>query len=320
MIKLSIIIPQYKESEETLRKLLNTIANQRQVNFNELEVIIVNDCSDFMPSMKLTKGYEFNIQILRTQKNGGAGLARNLGTEHAQGKYILYLDGDDCLISCLSLRYVMNYQGDADIIKGKFFNESANKVDDGWTWIHGKFYKKTFLEENQLSFPKELRVNEDAYFNMLAGNYTRNIEEIDEIITFWAKNPNSTTRENSSEFAVNCFSDYILGKLLGFRKLKENGFTEVLKMSLIDFFVYSYYYLQIREFYRGNEEVKKKQEDYETRIARIIKEFWNEFRTFTESDFDLSLSFVYSSFSNYVDYRPRETFDNFRTRIYEKGV
>ena len=43
MIKLSIIIPQYKESEETLRKLLNTIANQRQVNFNELEVIIVND-------------------------------------------------------------------------------------------------------------------------------------------------------------------------------------------------------------------------------------------------------------------------------------
>ena len=319
-MRLSIIIPQYKEDLGTIQKLLNSIENQKQVDFKQLEVIIVNDHSDFMPSADIGKDYEFKVKVYQTKKNEGPGLARQLGISKAKGKYLFFLDADDCLISCIALRYIMNYEGDADIVKGKFFNESANKVDDGWTWVHGKFYRKAFLEENQLSFPKELRVNEDAYFNMLAGSYANTIEEIDEIITFWAKNPNSITRENSSDFTVKCFGDYLKGKLLGFRKLKEDGYCDSLKANLLDLFVYSYYYFQTREFFRGNEEVKKKQEAYETMIARIIKEFWNEFRTFSESDFDCSLSFVYSSFSKYVDYRPRETFDNFRTRIYEKGV
>ena len=81
-----------------------------------------------------------------------------------------------------------------------------------------------------------------------------------------------------------------------------------------------YYYFQAREFYRGNAETKAKQTEYETMLARIIKEFWGEFSTFTEGDFDLKLSVVYKQFANYVDYRPRETFDNFRTRIYSYEI
>ena len=303
-----------------LRQTLNTIENQRQIDFKELEVIIVNDCSDYPPSKDIGKDYSFKVRVMRTKTNGGPGLARQYGTERAKGEYILYLDADDCLISCIALRYIMNYKGDADIIKGKFFNESNNKVSDGWTWVHGKFYRRKFLEESGLKFPKELRVNEDAYFNMLAGAYAKEIKEIDEIITFWAKNPNSITREDTSKFVVSCFDDFLKGKLLGLRELKKHGYEQELKANLIDLFVYVYYYFQAREFYRGNLFIKTKQRLYERQLAEIIKEFWQEFKTFTEADFDIKLSAVYKQFANYVDYRPRETFDNFRARIYTYEV
>ena len=315
-MKLSIIIPQYKESEKMLRQTLNTIENQRGIDFKELEVLIVNDCSDYPPSVDIGADYSFKVKVLRTKKNGGAGLARQYGTARAKGKYILYLDADDCLISCISLRYIMGYDGGADIIKGKFFNESNNVVSDGWTWVHGKFYRKEFLKESGLRFPR-LRVNEDAYFNMLAGAYANEIKEIDEIITFWAKNPNSITRTDASSFVVSCFDDFLKGKLMGFRELKKHGKIDALKLNLLDLFVYVYYYFQAREFYRGNAETKAKQRQYEKMLGRIIKEFWQEFRTFTERDFDLKLSVVYKQFANYVDYRPRETFDSFRERVFE---
>jgi len=319
-MKLSIIIPQYKEDEKTIRQLLNSIALQKQIDFKELEVIIVNDHSDYPPPESIIKDYEFKIRIYRLRKNSGVGIARQYGTEKAKGEYLFYLDADDVLISCIALRTIMNYKGDADIIRARFFNENANKTDNGWTWVHSKFYKRKFLKAKGLKFPKELRVNEDAYFNMLAGGLADKIEDSDELVTFWAKNTKSTTRENASRFVVQGFDDFLKGKQLGFRVIKEKGKTELLMANLIDLFVYCYYYFQEIEFYNGNEEVKAKQRKYEKMLAEIIKEFWEEFRTFTETDFDIKLSEVYMSFKDYVNYRLHETFDEYRQRIFEIEV
>ena len=319
-MKLSIIIPQYKESEKMLRDLLNTIENQKGINFDDLEVLIVNDCSDNPPPKNIVKGYSFKIELMRTPVNGGAGIARQYGTERATGEYIMYLDADDCLMSCVALKRIMEYKGNADVIRGKFYVENTNSISNGWTWVHGKFYRAEYLKEKELKFPKELRVNEDAYFNMLAGAYTDKIEEMDEIITFWAKNPNSTTRKNNSEFVVSNLEDFLKGKLMGFRELKKHGCNKALMGNLIDLFVYLYYMFQEIEFYNGDEKVRLKQVEYEKKLAEIIKEFWAEFSQFSERDFDACLSDVYKTFSNYVDYRLHETFDNFRERIYSYEI
>lgn len=314
-MRLSIIVPHYKEDETTLRRLLNSIDNQRQIDFKQLEVIIVNDHSDVPLPEHIGKGYKFPVRLYRLRKNGGPGVARQYGVDKAKGEYILFIDADDCLISCISLRWIFAYKGAADIIRGRFFNENANKVDNGWTWVHGKFYRREFLINSGLRFPAELRVNEDSFFNMLAGAYATETVDIDEIVTFWSKNMKSLTRTDSSAFTVNCFGDFYKGKILGFRELSKNGYTEELRANLIDLFVYSYYYFQVREFYRGGTHERRKLAEYEKTLASIVAEFWGEFRTFTETDFDIKLSEVYKQFDNYVDYRPRETFDSFRERI-----
>lgn len=318
-MKLSVIIPQYKESEKMLKRLLNSIDNQRGIDFKELEVLIVNDHSDCPPPESIGKDYEFKVRVLRTRKNGGPGMARQYGLERAKGEYILFIDADDLLISCIALKYIMNYEGSADVIRGKFFDENLSKVANGWTWVHGKFYKRQFLIDKKLEFPKEIRVNEDAYFNMLVGTIGETID-IDEIVTFWAKNEKSITRQDRSKFVIQSFGDFLKGKRLGFRKLKELDQKQPLLANLIDLFVYCYYYFQQIEFYGGGAEAREKQREYEIMLAEIVKEFWQEFRLFTEHDFDIKLSEVYMNFKDYVNYRLHETFDSFRQRIFEYKV
>ena len=46
MKKLNILIPQYNESEKDISPLLNSIALQQNINFDEIGVIICNDGSD----------------------------------------------------------------------------------------------------------------------------------------------------------------------------------------------------------------------------------------------------------------------------------
>jgi|GEM_PF-743905 len=64
-----------------------------------LEVIVVNDSStdDTLKVIKrLQKKYKF--KLLSTEKNSGPSVARNLGIQAADSKYISFLDGDDYLL------------------------------------------------------------------------------------------------------------------------------------------------------------------------------------------------------------------------------
>lgn len=95
-IYLSIVIPTYN-SQNTIKPLLSSINNSPSVNFNKLEVIVVDDGSsdDTLKIIKdLYNKFKFKIEIVIFKKNVGPAKARNLGAKKAQGKYLLFLDGD----------------------------------------------------------------------------------------------------------------------------------------------------------------------------------------------------------------------------------
>ena len=63
------------------------------------EIIVVDDCSTDTTRMALAEyAGHANFRVASTSKNGGPGMARNVGIELAAGQWIIFLDSDDRLM------------------------------------------------------------------------------------------------------------------------------------------------------------------------------------------------------------------------------
>src|SRR5690625_3704094 len=86
----SIIIPHYNDIVR-LQRLLNSIPLKRQ----DIEVLVIDDCSPEQHALERLKESMPQVKWYTTDKNSGAGRARNIGLQHATGEYLLFADSDD---------------------------------------------------------------------------------------------------------------------------------------------------------------------------------------------------------------------------------
>lgn len=89
----SVIIPSYNR-EKTIIRAIESVLNQ---TYNNIEVIVVDDCSSDNTIKILNKKYSGNTQVKieKLSTNSGACVARNRGISLSKGKYIAFLDSDD---------------------------------------------------------------------------------------------------------------------------------------------------------------------------------------------------------------------------------
>ncbi len=90
---ISVVIPTYNR-EKVLKSAMESVLNQSYTN---LELIIADDCSTdqteaLVRDMMRT---DERIKYIRSEKNLGAGGARNMGASIARGAYIAFNDSDD---------------------------------------------------------------------------------------------------------------------------------------------------------------------------------------------------------------------------------
>ncbi len=91
MPKISVIIPIYNK-EDFIKNTLESVLEQ---TFNDIEIIIVNDCSTDN-SLAIVKTFTDNrIQIIDHSKNKGLSASRNTGIRVAKAAYVAFLDADD---------------------------------------------------------------------------------------------------------------------------------------------------------------------------------------------------------------------------------
>lgn len=91
MPEVSIITPVYN-AEKFLEQTISCVLNQ---TFSAWEWIITDDCSTDDSLKILNQINDPRVKILKSEKNGGAGKARNLSLEKSTGRYITFLDADD---------------------------------------------------------------------------------------------------------------------------------------------------------------------------------------------------------------------------------
>ena len=145
MPKVSVIIPVYNV-EKYLRQCLDSIVNQ---TLHDIEIICVDDSStDSSYTILQEYAKKDNRIVILQQQNTGAGAARNMGIDVAQGEYVHFLDADDYL---LNDAYEKLYQTaklyNVDFVKAKaycFDNNTGEQVSD-------PYYELQILQKNEFN-------------------------------------------------------------------------------------------------------------------------------------------------------------------------
>jgi len=94
-IKVSVIVPVYN-LQEYVESCINGLATQK-TNF-DFEIIVIDDCStdnSWQLLQNLKQQYPDILNIYRNEKNQGIARTMALLVKKVQGKYVVYLDGDD---------------------------------------------------------------------------------------------------------------------------------------------------------------------------------------------------------------------------------
>lgn len=168
MRDISVIIPVYNGERTIGRALASLISSIQYIR----EIIVVNDyCDD--RTIDVIKQFEKifdNISFPNSIGYRNPGLARKTGILKATGKWITFLDADDCLTAS-SLKYVSNHINDDTLMlccktiyyESGSFNKDTVEFSD--TSCGGNFYNRQFLIDNSIYPDDELCLVEDEYFN-----------------------------------------------------------------------------------------------------------------------------------------------------------
>mgnify|MGYP001622870082 CR=1 FL=1 len=121
---LTIIIPVYNV-EAYIEECLMSIINQKTKYC--FEIIIVDDGSTDKTVTTIIKKFNNEKIKLFQQKNAGQSAARNKAISLSQGKYIMFVDGDDVLLPN-AIENMMNeaYEKNADLVEGSVVNFQDN--------------------------------------------------------------------------------------------------------------------------------------------------------------------------------------------------
>lgn len=91
-MQISVVIPAYNE-QEVIEKTIQEVQNFLQQNFEQFEIIVIDDGSsdDTLEVLKNIK----NIKVLRNLRNHGKGYTVTKGIKVTRGDLILFMDADN---------------------------------------------------------------------------------------------------------------------------------------------------------------------------------------------------------------------------------
>lgn len=138
----TVIIPHYN-TPDLLQKAIDSVPRREDV-----QLIVVDDNSnpnkvDFTHFPGLSDDF---VKIYFTKEGKGAGFARNVGLEHAEGKWITFLDADDFFKPAISEAMDEFVDDDSDVI---YFTRDAIKIPSNTFSNRGVGYNNAVREAVQ---------------------------------------------------------------------------------------------------------------------------------------------------------------------------
>lgn len=205
-MKLQILIPQYTETDEVIKSLLNSITLQQCVDFNEIGVIICNDGSNIRLSDEFLSTYPFKIEYHLCEHHG-VSATRNACLDKATADYVMFCDADDMFYNACGLWILFREMETAefDTLVSAFTEETLDPItkqhifinhDMDSTFVHGKVHRRQYLIDKKIRFNDNLTIHEDSFFNILAQNCTQNAKLCSTPFYLWKWRDDSVCRHD----------------------------------------------------------------------------------------------------------------------------
>ena len=201
--KLTICVTRCEEEWKTCSSLFESIALQKGIDFEDIEVIVSNDGIHAIPD-KAYERFPYKVNTI-THERVGVSANRNIALDNATGEYVMFCDADDCFLNMYALHEILNEASlGYEMITSCFIEEQPDREKGGWTifrhdkditFIHGKVYNRQFLIDNDLRFDEELTMHEDGYFNVLCDTIADKKKFITVPLYLWVWNEKSVIRQ-----------------------------------------------------------------------------------------------------------------------------
>ena len=283
-MRLQFLIPQYKETDDVIKPLLDSIAIQQNIDFNEIGVIICNDGSYCFLSEDFLAGYQFTIEYFR-EPHRGVSATRNACLDHATADYVMFCDADDMFYNNCGLWILFReMEIGFDSLVSVFVEETrtpdrkqvmyVNHERDS-TFVHGKVHRRKYLINNNIRFNPNLTIHEDSYFNILAQNMSKEVKYCITPFYLWRWRDNSVCRHDPK---------YILKTYKNMLDSNDALVDEFIDRSMKDkagfytvFMIFDAYYTMNKPDW-VNQENKEYRDDTERRFAEYFekhKDLWD---------------------------------------------
>jgi glycosyltransferase involved in cell wall biosynthesis len=219
------------------------------------------------------------LEFIRTTKGGGAGYARNVGLEHAKGKWLMFADADDFYVDDMYSIICSYVDSDADAIyfkKKSVLSEDISIITERCSHVNknidnflsngdewpiraqmyvpwGKMVKRDVMVKHDSRFD-EVMYADDAYCSLQIGYYARTIQVVNRVLYVVTSRPDSQMSDfclKPNELKLRAEAAFRMDKfMLQNDFCREHRLKFFLNMMLMhDRSLFKFYFFRLEEIY-----------------------------------------------------------------------
>lgn len=285
MRKLNILVPHYHEGVEVIRPLLDSIAMQQNVDFNDIGVIICHDgedIGDFMfgrsDSWWGYPMYPFEIRQVHIP-HGGVSAARNGALDASDAEYVMFCDVDDIFFNACGLWVVFRdlEENDVDTFVSSFLEETRTADTgkpiylvhtDDCTFVHGKVHRRQYLIDQNIRWNESLTVHEDSYFNILCQSLTEKKHNCPTAFYLWKWREESICRHDP-KYLLKTYHNLIDSSEALVEEFRRRRLEDKVKFYVVTAVLDAYYCMNKPEWI--NQENKEYRDSTERHFAAYFR-------------------------------------------------
>lgn len=287
MKKLQLLIPQYKEDESIIKSLLDSIAIQQNINFDDIGVIICNDGSDVKLDNKFLESYPYEI-IYKQYEHKGVSATRNECLDLATAEYVMFCDADDMFFNNIAIWFIFNEieHSHFDSLTSVFMEESRHPVTkdimylergrleqggvDG-TFVHGKVHRRKYLLEKDIRWNNDLTIHEDSYFNILCQNLTDNAVYCPIAFYLWKWRDESVCRHDN-KYILKTYNNMLDSNTALVKEFLRRNIVEKAIQFAVSMIYDAYMTMNKKEW------IDQENQEYRMNTEHRFKSYYDEFK------------------------------------------